>query len=51
MDEAPGGAIISKMIRGALNEAPSADEINGLVEEGLNEMSTEVKELRKKANR
>ena len=51
LDEAPGGSMIGKMIRGAMNEAPSADEVNGLVEEGLNEMSDDIKELRKKANR
>ena len=51
MDEAPGGSIISNMIRGAMNEAPEAREVNDLVEQGLDEMENEVKEIRAKANR
>lgn len=47
MDEAPGGSIISNMIRGALKEAPSADEVNGLVEKGMEDMEADVKKLRK----
>lgn len=51
MDDAPGASMISKMIRGALNEAPSADEVNDLVEKGLDEMETEVQEIRERNNR
>lgn len=41
------GRMISGAIRGAIKEAPSADEVNKMVDESLNEVSKQVDSLRR----